>query len=97
MTDIAENIVLRPITVDRHAIFASLELSKSTWLVTSLAPGSEKFSRHPVIGGDIAALSKCFDQLRAKAEARTGKVLSACGDRGSGFGRLLAPPRAWEY
>jgi hypothetical protein len=33
------------IRVDLGAIFVSLELSKSTWLVTSLSPGIEKMSR----------------------------------------------------
>ena len=42
--------------VDLGAIFVSLELSKSTWLVTALSPGSEKMSRHTVTEGDIAGL-----------------------------------------
>ncbi|MBP2562107.1 hypothetical protein J2857_004898 [Neorhizobium galegae] len=40
--------------VDLGAIFVSLGLSKSTWLVTDLSPCSEKVSRHSIIGGDIA-------------------------------------------
>jgi transposase len=40
------------VRIDLGAIFVSLELSKSTWLVTSLSPGSEKMSRHSVPGGD---------------------------------------------
>ncbi|MDQ0133912.1 hypothetical protein J2T08_001830 [Neorhizobium galegae] len=35
--------------VDLGAIFVSLELSKSTWLVTALSPCSEKMSRHTII------------------------------------------------
>lgn len=39
------------------AIFVSLELSKSTWLVTSISSGAgEKMSRHTAEGGDVAAL-----------------------------------------
>lgn len=32
----------------RHpmVLYASLELSRSTWLVTSLSPGSNKMSKH---------------------------------------------------
>lgn len=56
------------------AIFVSLELSKSTWLVTSLAPGSEKMSRHSVPGGDISGLFTCLTSLRRKAEQREGKL-----------------------
>lgn len=62
------------IRVDLGAIFVSLELSKSTWLVTSLSPGSEKMSRHTVVGGDIAGLFACFTELRKKAEVRKGKL-----------------------
>ena len=57
------------------AIFVSLELSKSTWLVTSLLPGGdERMSRHAVRGGDIAGLLARFAQLREKAQVRTGET-----------------------
>ena len=37
------------IRTDLGAIFVSLELSRSTWLITSLAPdGGEKMSKHVV-------------------------------------------------
>jgi transposase len=51
-----------------------LELSKSTWLVTSLAPGSGKMSRHSISGGDVAGLITVFTDLRKKAQARLGKL-----------------------
>ena len=61
---------------DLCAIFISLELSRSTWLVTSLSPGrGEKMSKHSVKAGDIAALLARFSKLRTKACARTGKSL----------------------
>ena len=60
------------IRVDLGAIFVSLELSKSTWLVTSLSPGTEKMSRHSVPGGDMPALLACLVALRDKVEAREG-------------------------
>lgn len=63
-----------PIRVDLGAIFLSLELSKSTWLVTSLSPGSEKMSRHSVPGGDMPALLACLNILREKARARKGRL-----------------------
>ena len=37
-------------------MFASLELSKSKWVVTINSPGSEKFSKHVIEGGDGAGL-----------------------------------------
>jgi transposase len=56
------------------AIFVSLELSRSTWLVTSLSPGQgEKMSRHSVTAGDRAELLTLFVELRRKAEARTAQ------------------------
>ena len=61
------------IRVDLGAIFVSLELSKSTWLVTSLSPGTEKMSRHSVPGGDMPALLACLGALRDKVEAREGQ------------------------
>jgi transposase len=56
------------------AIFVSLELSRSNWLVTSLSPGNdEKMSRHSVRAGDLAGLLARFSQLRHKAWTRTGQ------------------------
>ena len=59
---------------DLSAIFVSLELSLTTWLVTSLSPGGgEKMSKHQVRGGDVAGLFARFSQLQAKCQARTGR------------------------
>ena len=56
------------------AIFVSLELSRSTWLITSLSPGGgERLSKHSVSSGDVAALLARFSGLKQKAFARTGK------------------------
>src|SRR6202790_5487649 len=63
------------IRTDLGAIFISLELSRSSWVVTSLSPGGgEKMSKHTVRGGDVAGLLKRFAQLREKAKGRMGKV-----------------------
>ena len=57
------------------AIFASLELSRSNWLVTSLSPGKgEKMSKHGVTAGDTAELMKLFAELKRKAAIRTGQT-----------------------
>ena len=56
------------------AIFVSLELSRSNWLVTSLSPGKgEKMSKHGVTAGNIAELMKLFAELKRRAQARTGE------------------------
>ena len=59
---------------DLSAIFVSLELSLTTWLITSLSPGSgEKMSKHQVRHVVVAGLFARFSQLQAKCQARTGR------------------------
>src|SRR5206468_12176982 len=63
------------IRTDLKAIFVSLELSRSTWVITSLSRGvGEKMSKHAVPSGDIPALLARLSQLKEKARARTGQV-----------------------
>ncbi len=58
---------------DSAAIFVSLELSLSTWLVTSTSPGSgDRMSKHSVQGGDISALLERLKLLQQKAKVQTG-------------------------
>jgi len=92
------------IRTDLDAIFVSMELSRSIWLITSLLPGSgEKLSKHVVRAGDITGLL-----------ARTGRsfpiiVIQEAGldrfwihrvlrrsDRRRGAGPGLAGPQAGE-
>jgi len=62
------------IRVDLSAIFVSLELSRSKWLITSLSPaGGEKMSKHMVAGSDVAGMLTCFAELKRKARVRTGQ------------------------
>ena len=57
------------------AIFVSLELSRSSWLITALSPGGgERMSRHGVAGGDVGGLLGHFAAPRRRAAARTGEV-----------------------
>jgi transposase len=49
-------------------IFASLELSRSRWLVTVMMPGGDKMSKYSVPGGDGGALLGLLSRLRARAE-----------------------------
>jgi transposase len=65
----------KPAAIQTHisAIFISLELSRSRWLITSLVPGGgQRMSRHSVEGGDLAGLLARFWAIREKASARTG-------------------------
>src|SRR3954471_102333 len=70
----AQSEAATAVRTDLCAIFVSLELSRSTWLITSLSPGSgEKMSKHSVSAGDIASLLARFADLKKKALARTEK------------------------
>ena len=74
-----QNIVHRPegraaIRTDLGAIFVSLELSRSTWLITSLSPrAGEKMSKHVVQGGDVVGLLTRLAHLKEKARGRRRK------------------------
>lgn len=58
-----------------RAIFVSLELSLSSWIVTSLSPGQgERMSRTQLTAGNVAGLLERFAALRAKCRARTHKI-----------------------
>ena len=55
------------------AIFVSLELSRSSWVVTSLSPGcGEKMSQISLRAGDTGGLLARFADLKRKARERTG-------------------------
>ena len=60
------------IRMDTSAILVSLELSRSTWLLTSVSPGAgEKMSQHETPAGDLRRLFECLAELKRKALART--------------------------
>ena len=66
-----------PAAIQTHigAIFISLELSRSKWLITSLAPGGgQRMSRHWVEACDLAGLLARLWAIRDKASARTGII-----------------------
>ena len=88
-TAVATTVLSNDIT-----LFASLELSKSKWVVTINSPGSEKFSKHVVEGGDGARLLDLLSRSRAKAEERYGVrvkaiVIQEAGLDGFSIHRLL--------
>jgi len=60
------------VRVDLSAIFVSLELSQSKWLITSLSPGNgEKLSKFTVPARDVAGMLARFAELQRKAQVRT--------------------------
>jgi transposase len=59
------------VRTELSAIFISLELSQSKWLMTSLAPGNgKKMSKFTVAARDVAELLARFAEVQRKAEAR---------------------------
>ncbi len=58
------------------ALYVSLELSRSTWLVTSLSSGSNKMSRYTTAGSDGVALLALLARLRTKAEQPAERPVS---------------------
>jgi len=76
------------VRIDLGAIFVSLELSRSTWLITSLSPGSgAKMSKHVVAGGnvargiesyvvDAASIATSRRRRRAKTDKIDGEALT---------------------
>jgi transposase len=74
MQQVADRPEQAAIRVDLGAIFVSMELSRSNWLITSLSPGGgEKMSKYAVRAGDVAGLLEQLETLKEKARARTGK------------------------
>src|SRR5207237_4947638 len=55
---------------DSATLFVSLELSRSTWVATSLALGSRKMSKHTLVGGDARKLLDLLARLKSRAEQR---------------------------
>src|SRR6516165_8556772 len=55
---------------DCATLFVSLELSRSTWVATTLAPGSSKMSKYTLVGGDGHQLLDLLARLKSRAEQR---------------------------
>jgi len=73
MTDALMNSA--PAHAPLSAIFISLELSRSTWLVTALSPASgEKMSKFSIAAGDTAELFSRISILRDRSLHRTGNA-----------------------
>jgi transposase len=60
---------------DLNAIFVSIELSQSKWLITSLSPeAGGKLSKFTLPASDVAGMLTRFAELQRKAKARTGQA-----------------------
>jgi transposase len=99
-----DHLAKTPVTVQSQAntLFVSLELSKSRWLVTVSAPGSAKFSKYSVTGGDAAALLQLLQRLQGAVAQRLGApvaiaVIAEAGLDGFWLHRLLCQHGLTSY
>ena len=75
-------------------LYASLELSRATWLVTCLLPERDRMSKYSTTGGDGGALLGLLERMRARAQQLTGRpvkivVIQEAGLDGFWVHRLL--------
>jgi transposase len=56
-------------------LFVALELSRSTWLIGSSTPGSDRISKHQVPAADTTALLALLKRLKARAERSCGTTV----------------------
>jgi transposase len=70
---------------DCATLFVSLELSRSTWVATSLALGSRKMSKHTLVGGDARKLLDLLARLKSRAEQRIGALVKVVAIQEAGL------------
>ena len=75
-------------------LYASLELSRTTWLLTCLLPERDRMSKYSTPGGDGGALLGLLERMRARAQQLTGHpvkivVIQEAGLDGFWVHRLL--------
>ncbi len=61
-------------TSSEHSIYASLELSKNSWLLAIQLPGRDNPSLHPVKGGDADGLMAKLGAARKRVAKVTGQT-----------------------
>jgi hypothetical protein len=78
-TDKTRNQDLARCQGDHSTLYVPLELSRSSWLVTSLSPNSDKMSKHSIAAGDAPKLLALRHLLRMLERAAIGKVSGDAG------------------
>jgi transposase len=67
------------------SLFLALELSRSTWLMGSSAPGSDRISKYQVPAGDTTAFLALVKRLKARAERYCGTPVRVCSIHEAGL------------
>jgi transposase len=75
---------------DRAALYVSLELSRSTWLVTSLSPNSDKMSKHTIAAGDASKLLALLTRLDRNAKRSSDELLGSPTQYSAGISRSVS-------
>ncbi|HEY7300961.1 MAG TPA: IS110 family transposase [Xanthobacteraceae bacterium] len=73
-----------PAATEYATVYLVFELSKATWKLGLLLPGSQKLSRYSIPGGDLKALTERLTMARAKA-ASGGKPVRIVSCYEAGF------------
>jgi transposase len=73
-----------PAATEYATVYLVFELSKATWKLGLLLPGSQKLSRYSIPGGDLKALTERLTMARAKA-ASCGKPVRIISCYEAGF------------
>src|SRR5260370_38228858 len=58
---------------DCATLFVSVELSRSTWVATSLAPGSKKMSKHTLAGASGRVPSRALEDKSRATHCSAGQ------------------------
>jgi len=74
------------------ALFVALELSRSTWLIGSSTPGSDRISKHQVRAADTTALLVLLKRLKARAERSCGTTVKVISIHEAGLDGFLGTP-----
>ncbi len=61
-------------TSSDQSIYAALELSKNSWLLSIQVPGRDNPSLHPIRGGDAEGLMDKLDAARERLAKVTGQT-----------------------
>src|SRR5260370_25214474 len=77
---------------DCATLFVSLELSRSSWVATSLAPGSKKMSKHTLVGGDGRKLLDLLARLKTRPEQRIAAPVNVVAIHEVRLAGLCLPP-----
>ena len=76
--------VRTPIAGHDGTIFAAIELSRRSWLVTMHSPDRDRISRHKLDGGDHAGLLALIERVGERAERALGSApaVASCYEAG---------------